>query len=396
MLTYAIFGQTKDMGILRFIDLFAGVGGFHIAMSRLGGECVFASEIDPYAVATYKSNFGIEPFGDIRSVDERVIPAHDVLCAGFPCQAFSKAGKQEGFDDTRGTLFFEIKRILKHHRPKYIILENVRNLASHDGGRTWKVISESLRELGYIITDKPLIVSPHQVGVPQLRERVFILGVHSSMTKVKKLRFDIPPSHRNQTIGDLILNGKADKRYAISQYEEYVLNAWDEFIAGVGRLNLGFPIWANEFGKSYDLSHLPTWKANFVNKNRILYSQNNAFIDKWLKRHNYLSDFVQTHTKFEWQAGEHIDTVWKGIIQFRPSGIRVKRPTEFPALVAMVHIPIVGWEKRRLTPREVANLQSFPSDFKINDNIQQAYKQFGNAVNVKVVEFLGKQLFEQA
>lgn len=384
------------MGIFRFIDLFAGVGGFHIAMSRLGGECVFASEIDPYAVATYKSNFGIEPYGDIRSIDERAIPAHDVLCAGFPCQAFSKAGKQEGFDDTRGTLFFEIKRILKHHRPKYIVLENVRNLASHDGGRTWRVISENLKDLGYIITEKPLIVSPHQVGVPQLRERVFILGVHSSSTKQRKLHFEIPPSHRNQTFGAIALNGKADKRYAISQYEEYVLNAWDEFIAGVGRLNLGFPIWANEFGKSYDLSHLPIWKAKFVIKNRMLYSQNKAFVDKWLKRHNYLSDFVQTHTKFEWQAGEHIDTVWKGIIQFRPSGIRVKRPTEFPALVAMVHIPIVGWEKRRLTPREVANLQSFPSDFKINDNIQQAYKQFGNAVNVKVVEFLAKQLFEQA
>ncbi|HDP76069.1 MAG TPA: DNA cytosine methyltransferase [Bacteroidales bacterium] len=384
------------MSSFRFIDLFAGVGGFHIAMGRLGGQCVFASEVDPYAVVTYKSNFGIEPFGDIRSIDERVIPAHDVLCAGFPCQAFSKAGKQEGFYDTRGTLFFEIKRILKHHKPKYIILENVRNLASHDGGRTWKVISENLRELGYIITEKPLIVSPHQVGVPQLRERVFILGVHSSATKVRNLHFEIPPSHRNQTRGDLILNGKADMRYAISQYEEYVLTAWDEFIRGVGRLNLGFPIWANEFGKNYDLSNLPGWKAGFVLKNRMLYNHNKAFIDKWLKKYNYLSDFVQTHTKFEWQAGEHIDTVWKGIIQSRPSGIRVKRPTEFPALVAMVHIPIVGWEKRRLTLREVANLQSFPENFIINSNAQQAYKQFGNAVNVKVVEYLARRLFMQA
>ena len=384
------------MSSFRFIDLFAGVGGFHIAMGRLGGQCVFASEIDPYAVATYKSNFGIEPFGDIRSVDERVIPAHDVLCAGFPCQAFSKAGKQEGFDDTRGTLFFEIKRILKHHQPKYIVLENVRNLASHDGGRTWKVISENLKELGYIITEKPLIVSPHQVGVPQLRERVFILGVHSSATKLRKLHFEIPPSHRNQTDGAIVLNGKADRRFAISNYEEYVLSAWDEFIQGVGRLKLGFPIWANEFGKDYDLSNLPTWKAGFVQKNRMLYSQNKVFIDKWLKKYNYLSEFVQTHTKFEWQAGEHIDTVWKGIIQFRPSGIRVKRPTEFPALVAMVHIPVVGWEKRRLTPREVANLQSFPENYIINSNAQQAYKQFGNAVNVKVVEFLAKQLFMQA
>jgi DNA (cytosine-5)-methyltransferase 1 len=384
------------MSSFRFIDLFAGVGGFHIAMGRLGGKCVFASEIDPNAAETYRINFGIDPLCDISEVDVSSIPQHDVLCAGFPCQAFSKAGKQQGFDDTRGTLFFEIKRILKHHQPKYIVLENVRNLASHDGGRTWKVISENLKELGYIITEKPLIVSPHQVGVPQLRERVFILGVHSSATKLRKLHFEIPPSHRNQTDGAIVLNGKADRRFAISNYEEYVLSAWDEFIQGVGRLKLGFPIWANEFGKDYDLRNLPTWKAGFVQKNRMLYSQNKAFIDKWLKKHNYLSEFVQTHTKFEWQAGEHIDTVWKGIIQFRPSGIRVKRPTEFPALVAMVHIPVVGWEKRRLTPREVANLQSFPENYIINSNAQQAYKQFGNAVNVKVVEFLAKQLFMQA
>lgn len=384
------------MSIFRFIDLFAGVGGFHIAMSRLGGECVFASEIDPSAAETYKRNFGINPLNDIRKVDVKTIPTHEVLCAGFPCQAFSKAGKQMGFDDTRGTLFFEIKRILEYHRPKYIVLENVRNLASHDGGRTWRIISENLRGLGYIITDKPLIVSPHQVGVPQLRERVFILGVHSSMTRVKKLHFDIPPSYRNQTAGEIVLNGETDSSFAISDYEEYVLTAWDEFIGGIGRLNLGFPIWANEFGKNYDLNELPRWKAGFVLKNRKLYSQNKAFIDKWLKKHNHLSGFVPTHTKFEWQAGEHIDSVWEGIIQFRPSGIRVKRPTEFPALVAMVHIPIVGWKKRRLTPREVANLQSFPENYIINSNTQQAYKQFGNAVNVKVVEYLARQLFMQA
>lgn len=379
----------------RFIDLFAGVGGFHIAMSRLGGKCVFASEIDPYAAKTYKANFGIDPQCDIRLVDEKNIPQHDVLCAGFPCQAFSKAGKQEGFDDTRGTLFFEIKRILKYHKPKYIILENVRNLASHDGGRTWRVISESLKELGYIITEKPLIVSPHQVGVPQLRERVFILGVHASKTGVKELHFHLPASHRNQTNGKSILNGNAPRKYSINEYEEYVLRAWDDFIGGVDRTNLGFPIWAMEFGKTYDLGQLPGWKANFALKNRQLYQQNKTFIDRWLKKYSYLSDFVNTHTKFEWQAGNSIESVWQGIIQFRPSGIRVKRPSEFPALVAMVHIPIIGWEKRRLTPREVANLQSFPEDYTINDNNLQAYKQFGNAVNVKVVEFLARQLFGQ-
>ena len=181
----------------RFIDLFAGIGGFHIAMSQLGGECVFASEIDKFAAETYKQNFNIDSLNDIRTVDALSIPSHDVLCAGFPCQSFSKAGKQGGFDDTRGTLFFDIKRILVVHKPKYIVLENVRNLVSHDKGRTWKIISKTLKDLGYIITEKPIIVSPHQIGVPQLRERVYILGVHKDFTNCKKICLSVLKAKKN-------------------------------------------------------------------------------------------------------------------------------------------------------------------------------------------------------
>ena len=136
------------------------------------------------------------------------------------------------------------------------------------------------------------------------------------------------------------------------------------------------------------------WKADFCTKNRNLYLNNKKFIDKWLKKWNNLEDFTPTERKFEWQAATSITTVWDGIIQFRPSGIRVKRPDTFPALVAMVHIPIIGRYKRRLTPREVARLQSFPDSFKPNENDHQAYKQFGNAVNVNCVEYLAKQLFD--
>ena len=121
-----------------FIDLFAGIGGFHLAMEELGGKCVFASEIDPDAITTYEQNIGMTPAGDITKIAATDIPPHDVLCAGFPCQPFSKAGKQEGFEDeTKGTLFFDIERILLHHHTKYIILENVRNLVSHDNGNTF-------------------------------------------------------------------------------------------------------------------------------------------------------------------------------------------------------------------------------------------------------------------
>ena len=176
----------------KFIDLFSGIGGFHQAMEQLGGECVLASEIDKYAVETYEENYNMDSHIDIRDLDVEDVPEHDVLCAGFPCQAFSKAGKQEGFDDeTRGTLFFEIERILKHHHPPYIILENVRNLASHDKGRTWKTIEEHLHKAGYRLTPKPLIVSPHYLGTPQLRERVVILGIYDPEHAYEPLEIDL-------------------------------------------------------------------------------------------------------------------------------------------------------------------------------------------------------------
>ncbi len=381
------------MNSFHFIDLFAGIGGFHVAMSQLGGECVFASEIDQYAIDTYSDNFGINSNHNITQVPESLIPRHDVLCAGFPCQAFSKAGKQNGFEDTRGTLFFDILRILKYHHPKYILLENVRNLVAHDGGRTWHIIHANLCDLGYIIPDKPIIISPHQIGIPQLRERVYIPGVLKEHSDNKKLHIEVPRVKRNHTRSKLILNGCPSKEFLISEYEEYVIQAWNDFLQGLNHRVIGFPVWAEEFRGKYDLSDLPVWKQEFITKNRQLYQNNKKHIDSWLGKYNGLKEFVPTHTKFEWQAGTSISSVWEGIIQFRPSGIRVKRPTEFPALVAMVHIPIIGWEKRRITPREAANLQSFPQDFKINPNNQQAYKQFGNSVNVEVVKYIAKQLF---
>ncbi|MDY0201837.1 MAG: DNA cytosine methyltransferase [Tenuifilaceae bacterium] len=381
------------MQTFSFIDLFAGIGGFHLAMSSLGGTCVFASEIDGFAIDTYKKNFGINSAFDVTQTHEKDIPPHDVLCAGFPCQAFSKAGKQNGFDDTRGTLFFDVLRILKYHKPKYILLENVRNLVSHDGGNTWRVIRKHLIDLGYTIPEKPIIVSPHQIGVPQLRERVFIPGVMGTKGIGKELSIKVPLSKRNVTIAQTALSDLHDDSFRISEYEEFVLGAWNEFLQGLNQRVLGFPVWASEFESNHDISDLAQWKQDIVLKNRALYSANKKHIDSWLRKYNQLKDFVPTHRKFEWQAGVSIKSVWEGIIQFRPSGVRVKRPTEFPALVAMVHVPIVGWAKRRITPREAANLQGFPSNYQINSNNQQAYKQFGNSVNVEVVKYIAKQLF---
>lgn len=380
----------------KFIDLFAGIGGFHQAMDELGGTCVFASDIDKYAIETYKHNYGIDADYDIRTVDEKSIPNHEVLCAGFPCQSFSKAGKQQGMRDTRGTLFFEIERILKYHKTKYIILENVRNLVSHDHGNTWKTIRKHLITLGYRLTPKPLIISPHQLGIPQLRERVVILGLYDPKNCNIDLDIDLGPlkSKDDNEIYSLIENRKVEKKYYISTYENMVLNAWDDFYKGIKETTIGFPIWSEWFKKNNTEENHPKWKNDFIKKNHQLYSNNKEFIDSWLKKYNNLNDFAPTHRKMEWQAGSSINSIWEGIIQFRPSGIRVKKPTNFPALVAMVQIPIIGKFKRRLTVNEAAKLQSFPKTFIPHPNDQQAYKQFGNAVNVDVVKFVAKKLFE--
>ena len=378
----------------KYIDLFSGIGGFHQAMDQLGGECVFSSEIDKYAIETYKKNYNIDASHNVLESDyeDSRIPDHDVLCAGFPCQAFSKAGKRLGFDDeTKGTLFFEVERILSNHKTKYIVLENVRNLVSHDHGNTWKTIYNHLKALGYRLTPKPIIISPHQLGIPQLRERVVILGIYDPDNADKDLDIHFDKGIKN--IYSILEDEPVDSKYYISEYEEKVLAAWDEFYRGINRDVLGFPVWADYFVKEAD-EMMPDWKKTFIRKNNELYNENKMFIDAWLYKYDNLKEFTPTHRKFEWQAGKSIKSIWEGIIQFRPSGVRVKKPTCFPALVAIVQIPIIGERKRRLTVREAARLQSFPDSFIPDDNDQQAYKQFGNAVNVEVIKLAAKKLFE--
>lgn len=377
---------------IKYLDLFAGIGGFHFAMDKFGYECVFAAEIDKYSVETYLENFGINSYCDVTQLDPNEIPSHDLLLAGFPCQAFSKAGNQRGLSDTRGTLFFDIEKILRVHRTKYILLENVRNLVSHDSGNTWNVIKNNLRILGYRLTLEPLILSPHQLGIPHLRERVFILGKYEPDNVDTPLDISGITTIKQTTNIIDVLETKYDTDLVISEYEEMVLNAWDEFYTGLNEKTIGFPIWSYEFRESYRLDYLPIWKRLFIEKNRRLYENNKDHIDSWLKKYNDLQHFVPTHRKFEWQAGESISSIWEGIIQFRPSGIRVKRPDNFPALVAMVHIPIIGWQKRRLSVREAARLQNFPENFIPNNNRAQAYKQLGNSVNVRIIEVLTKLL----
>lgn len=389
------------MKSFKFIDLFCGIGGFHQAMKSLGGECVFASDIDEDCRKTYEMNYGITPVGDITKIEAADIPPHDVLCGGFPCQAFSKAGNRLGFDDpTKGTLFFDICRILKYHHPKYVLLENVRNLASHDHGKTWNVIHDKLEDLGYNLLPEPVIFSPHYLGIPQHRERVYIMCIRKDIGKVHPFTFtkeQIIPCTINSILQD---DGEIQniEEYRISSDLEDLINLWNEFIRNIKVEKLpSFPIWSDrlsDLDTTEDLSQYPLWKRNFILKNNELYVNNRQFIDGWLKRARQNPLFFGAKAKLEWQAGQTKNpNIWEQIFQFRPSGIRIKVNTYFPALVAIVQTSIIGSKKRFLTPRECARLQSFPENFLPDVKQQQAYKQFGNAVNVKCVELFARHMF---
>ena len=378
----------------KFIDLFAGIGGFHQAMVQLDGQCVYASEIDKFCIERYKENYNIDADHDITKINPEEVPDHDVLCGGFPCQAFSKAGKQKGFEETRGTLFFYIEKILQAKKPKYIVLENVRNLVSHDNGNTWKVIRQHIIDCGYRITENPIIISPHQLGIPQLRERVVILGVYDPDNTDKYLNIDLGTmkDKKDNSIESILEPNNNEDKYKISKQEERVLSAWDEFYKMIDLKVIGFPIIVDFFDGHIDPDY-PNWKKQFVEKNHALYVLNKNAIDRWIKKWKVYETFTPTQRKMEWQAGSSIESIWEGLIQFRPSGVRVKSPNCFPALVAMVQVPIVGKYKRRLTIREAARLQSFPDSFIFDSNDHQAYKQFGNAVNVNVIKTAAEALF---
>lgn len=388
----------------KFIDLFCGIGGFHQAMADLGGECVYASDIDADCRKTYERNYGIKPDGDITKVEAKDIPAHDVLCGGFPCQAFSKAGKRLGFEDpTKGTLFFDIMRIANYHHPKYMLLENVRNLASHDEGNTWRVIHDSIVKAGYNVIDEPVIFSPHYIGVPQHRERVFIMCVRKDIA-------DLPPFYFNtdrmpKCSIDSILQ-KDDEIDDLARYQlkpemiEWIDN-WNEFLQGIKCDKLpGFPIWTDSLCAMKDnpmigdWDNMPKWKQNFIKKNSELWEQNNEFIDRWIVKTKKNPLFFGSKAKLEWQAGEtEYPNLWDNIMQIRPSGLRVKSGTYFPALVAITQTSIVGKKKRYLTPRECARLQSFPDTFMYDDKNTQAYKQLGNSINVELVKLFAEYMF---
>ena len=203
----------KILKDLKYIDLFAGIGGFRLALDSFGAKCVFTSEWNKYAQQVYEDNFGIKPLGDITKIKEFDIPKHDLLCGGFPCQAFSVSGKQKGFDDTRGTLFFDIARILKHHKPKFAILENVKNIITHNNGETLSIILKTLNDLKYDVFYELLRGSNY--GVPQHRERVFFICFRKDL-RVNSFSLS-KPNFNMRSINDILEENVNDKEIIINR-----------------------------------------------------------------------------------------------------------------------------------------------------------------------------------
>lgn len=394
-----------------FVDLFSGIGGFHLALADLGGTCVLAAEIDAQCREVYGRRFPETRLeADVRELarDPSMIPDHDVLAAGFPCQPFSKSGAQLGLrDKTRGTLFFEIMEIVRAKHPQFVILENVRNIAGPRHRDTWRTVVESLREEGYALSDLPLVLSPHQLpsefgGAPQVRERVFILAEFVGRAEALHQRM-LPPvlpawDLRRWRLEEVLEDDRYIpdiERFQLRDDEHLWLDAWNDFLRRLPRDQFpGFPIWVEAFKLRPDTrSGLPDWKINFNQKNSALYREHQRWIDDWL-RYWGVRTFPPSRQKFEWQAQSMRADLWRGIIHLRPSGIRVKAGTWFPALVAITQTSIVGIRRRRLTPREAARLQGFPDDFELHPEMAVAYRQLGNAVNVGVARYAASHLLE--
>ncbi len=319
----------------KFIDLFAGIGGFRLAMQNLGGKCVFTSEWDKEAKRTYKANFGERPFGDITQEKTKAfIPdGFDLLCAGFPCQAFSIAGKRVGFEDTRGTLFFDVAEIIKRKQPRAIFLENVKGLRNHNGGKTLATILNVLRnDLGYFVPD-PQVINAKDFGVPQNRERIYIVGFHPS-TNIAEFNYP-KPLGKKVTFEDVKESKVPATKYFLStQYVQTLVNHK-----------------ARHEGKGNGFGYA------IIPDNEIA----NAVVCGGMGRERNL---VLDHRITDFTPTTHI----KGTVN--REGIR------------------------KMTPREWARLQGFPDEFLIPVADASAYKQFGNSVAVPAIQATAKEILK--
>ncbi len=434
--------QTGKNRTMKFVDLFAGLGGFHLALRGLGHECVFASEINETLRDLYEKNFGTPCAGDLRKIGTANIPPHDILCAGFPCQPFSKAGSQEGIKDPDlGGLYLEILRVITHHRPQYLILENVPNLERHAKGQTWDQIKDLLRVEGYDVRLQRL--SPHNFDIPQIRERIYIVG---SLDSLDGFCWPTPTSSVSEVSIQSMLDSHPPEARGLPENFQQCLDVWQEFLDLVPKdEKIPHPLWSMEFGATYpykrttptmvstdnlrykyrgshgrrlseaksrdevlkllpshartEQERFPPWKIQFIQRNREFYEKHKGWLDEWMQK---IKDFPSSFQKLEWNCQERdprneVRRLNQYVIQIRPSGVRVKRPTTAPSLVAMTatQVPIIGWERRYMTPTECKRLQSMDG-IDLPELDSKAYQALGNAVNVEVAQFVAERLVGRA
>lgn len=314
--------QQRLKGI-RVIDLFAGIGGFHLAFRSFGAEIVYACEWDKDAATVYEENYGLKPVGDITQIDEKDIPDHDIMCAGFPCQAFSISGNQRGFEDSRGTLFFDVARIAKEKKPKIIFLENVKNLVRHNDGETFSVIRTILNEIGYDVYAS--ILDSAEYGSAQSRKRVYIVCFRKDLG-IKEFHFPLPVK-KHAYVEDIL-----EKEHT----EKYRINRTDI---------------------------------------------------KWNKIEEYYDEKpVRIGTVNKGGQGERIYSIKGKAITLSAYGGGVGAKTGLYYDNGYI---------RKLSPRECARLQGFPDTFKISNNDNVAYKQFGNSVVVDVLQQIIEKIVEK-
>lgn len=315
--------KDKSLQGMSFIDLFAGLGGFRIALESLGARCVYSNEWDRTAQKVYAKNFGNFPDGDITQVDEKTIPNHDILCAGFPCQAFSISGKQKGFEDSRGTLFFDVARIVKEKKPKVIFMENVKNFASHDNGRTLETVKRTIEKLGYQFHCK--VLNSVDYGVPQKRERIYMVCFRNDLG-IKDFGYPKPFPLKKHVEDCLLSDEKAVASLWVERPDTHLKKVEDDKYADT-------PI-----------------RLGIVNKGG---------------------------------QGERIYSV---------KGIAVTLSAYGGGAFAKTGGYLINGKTRRLHPRECARIMGYPDSYKICENANQAYRQFGNSVVIDVLQLIAAQI----
>ncbi len=319
---------------LKYIDLFAGIGGFHQAMNSFDAQCVFASELDQHCQEIYAQNYSIKPEGDLTQIQEKHIPDHDLLCAGFPCQSFSISGKRLGFQDTRGTLFFDVARIAKYHQPKLLLLENVKNFAYHDQGKTLLIVKETLAEIGYQVFHQVLNAS--YFGVPQTRERIYILAFRKDL---EITNFQFPLTYGKATkLRDFCLDDEED------QVKELIIKR----------------------------------KDIIINKNLIIQPDLYG---------NYPQKPIRIGIINKGGQGERI---------YHQNGHAITLSAYGGGVGAKTGLYEINGKIRRLAPRECARITGFPDSFILSKKRNICYKQFGNSVVVNVLKAIMEKVLNIA